>query len=119
MTKPVGKNAQLAKTCDDCGERILTVYANAIINHTYECCLNKHLANIERNKLKRVDVTTELTDLLKTTHGLPFEEFRVDIINGHMIALYAPNWLYEGVNMYYSMQIDGLSMTDFLTNLKP
>ncbi len=119
MTKPVGKNAQLAKTCDECGERILTAYNATIDDHSHECWLNKSLADIERDKLKRLDVTPELDTLLESAHGLPFEEYRIKIPNGRMMALYAPNWLYEGVNMYYSMQIDGLSMGDFLTSLKP
>ena len=118
MTKPVGANAQLAVTCGMCSARLLSV-AYPDINHSGECLINQFLTTIEEQKWKIVAIDAELDTLLKTQHGLPFQEFKFDTPNGYLHAVYAPNWIVEGLNMYYNMYHAGLSMGEFLTTLTP
>lgn len=118
MTKPVGVNAQLATTCLPCGTSMMTLaYPN--LNHGSECLINQFLTFVETEKLKIVNVDEELDALLKTAHGLPFYEYKFEVPNGHLHAVYAPNWVFEGLNMYYNMYYAGMSMGEFLTTLIP
>lgn len=118
MTKPASINAQLAVTCNLCGDRILKA-AYPAEDHSKECVLNTLLQALERDKLKRVEVSDDLDALLLTNHNLPFTVYRILIPNGEMLGVYAPNWLAEGLNMYDNMHIEGMSLGEFLTTLAP
>ncbi len=118
MTKPVGVNAQLATTCDDCSVRKLTLaYPNE--DHTGDCDISKFLNIIEKEKLKILNIDGEMDRLLKTQHGLPIQEFKFQMPNGYIHAAYAPNWVVEGINMYNSMGFEGMPLGEFLQTLTP
>lgn len=116
MSRPIRVNKQLAKTCPTCDKQILTAYA---VNHDNECKINQFLAKVE--KLKRLEIDNELAQMLKTTHGLPIEELRFEVSsgNGYMHAVYAPEWLLEGINIYHNTSFAGLTLGEFLNSLNP
>lgn len=116
MSRPAGVNKQLAKTCKTCDKQILATYD---FDHTEECNLNLFLKQVE--KLKRLEIDAELAQLLKTAHGLPFSEYKLQIRNGNgfMHAVYAPEWLSEGINIFHNTSFAGLSLGEFLNSLNP
>ena len=116
MSKPARVNQQLAKTCKTCDKQIMTVYD---YDHTEECKINVFLAQVA--SLKRLEVDHELAQMLKTTHGLPISELKLPIQNGNgfIHAVYAPEWLSEGINIYHSTSFAGLTLGEFLNSLNP
>lgn len=115
--RPARVNKQLAKTCKKCEAQILAVYEG--LDHAQECEINCFLLSV--SKMKRLDIDNELAQTLKTAHGLPITEYKLPIKNGNgfIHAVYAPEWLSEGINIYHSTSFAGLSLGEFLTSLNP
>ena len=109
-------NKKFAKTCKKCSSPVLSVYPNT--DHTQECNINNILNTIKKEELKLINLNDDIADILKTNHGLPFYEFKISIDNFCCItSLYAPEWLKEGISLYYNSQFGGISLIDFLTGI--
>ena len=116
--KPAKVNKQYAATCYTCKCSKSTVYS---VDHSDECNLNIFLGKVGELRLKRLDIDAQMQRLLLTDHALPLHELRWHIKNGcgFVHAVYAPEWVVEGINMYYSSQFADLSLGDFLQSLNP
>jgi hypothetical protein len=110
-------NRQFAITCKDCATPILQAYN---VDHANECKVNKFTLQIKNETLHRIDVDEELLLSVNTVCTLPIVNFRLDINGvGNIQALYAPTWIKEGVNLYYSGGFDHMPIVDFLHTLAP